>query len=561
MTKSMRRRLWLAILVAHAAVFFPPAISRAQDASAALSGGVSSQEEGPMEGVLVSANKNGSSITTTVVSDSQGRYSFPKERLAPGRYSVTIRAAGYDLGSSGAVEITAGKTAALDLQLVKTKDLAAQLTSADWLISAPGPQEHRRRLQECTQCHTLERILRTRYNPDQLQKLAFRMSNYYEGTLPERFQLHNPPRKVPRSVLTPEAIEWLSTVNLSSSPQWKFPLKTLPRPKGVATRVIITQYDLPRKFSMPHDVVPDSQGTIWYSDHGQQFLGRLNSRTGEVVEFELPVLKPGFPTGLHFLKIDREDNIWVTMGTQSAFAKFDRKTEKFQIWNLPTGPGRDPNPQSYPILFDYTTVDHKIWAGEFVTKTIERMDLRTGKWDPEMIKPFEELTKSTGMSHTFYDIFPDSQYNIYLTDISSNRIGKIDAKTKKITFYQTPSSANSGPRRGHMDNQDRLWFGENRSDRIAYFDTKTLQFREYELPTPFSAPYDVILDKNGYAWTGGMTTDRVARLNTKTGDIVEYLLPRSTNIRRVEVDNTATPVAFWTGDNHGSSIVRVEPLD
>ena len=56
-----------------------------------------------------------------------------------------------------------------------------------------------------------------------------------------------------------------------------------------------------------------------------------------------------------------------------------------------------------------------------------------------------------------------------------------------------------------------------------------------------------------------MITDQVTRLNTRTGEMVDYLLPRSTNIRRVFVDNT-TPV-FWVGSNHGASIIKVEPLD
>ena len=58
-----------------------------------------------------------------------------------------------------------------------------------------------------------------------------------------------------------------------------------------------------------------------------------------------------------------------------------------------------------------------------------------------------------------------------------------------------------------------------------------------------------------------MTTDRVARLNTRTGEFVEFLLPRSTNIRRVFVDNSANPPVLWVGNNHGASIVKVEPLD
>jgi hypothetical protein len=53
----------------------------------------------------------------------------------------------------------------------------------------------------------------------------------------------------------------------------------------------------------------------------------------------------------------------------------------------------------------------------------------------------------------------------------------------------------------------------------------------------------------------------VSRLDPKTGEFVEYLLPRRTNVRRVFVDNSTTPVSFWVGNNHGAALVKVEPLD
>ena len=43
--------------------------------------------------------------------------------------------------------------------------------------------------------------------------------------------------------------------------------------------------------------------------------------------------------------------------------------------------------------------------------------------------------------------------------------------------------------------------------------------------------------------------------------MIEYPLPRSTNIRRVYVDNTAPRPTLWVGSNHGASVVKVEPLD
>jgi streptogramin lyase len=112
-----------------------------------------------------------------------------------------------------------------------------------------------------------------------------------------------------------------------------------------------------------------------------------------------------------------------------------------------------------------------------------------------------------------------------------------------------------------MDPQNRLWFGENRADRIGMFDTKTERFQEWPVPMPGAWPYDVTADKNGEAWTGGEYNDRILRLNPRNGQFTEYLLPAHTNVRRVFVDNSTTPVTFWVGSNHGASIVRLEPLD
>src|SRR6266436_2613022 len=81
----------------------------AQTGSPALTGKVTAGQDA-LEGVLVSAKKSGSTVTVTVVSDKDGRYSFPAARLEPGQYSLSIRAAGYDLGDLAPVDVAADKT-------------------------------------------------------------------------------------------------------------------------------------------------------------------------------------------------------------------------------------------------------------------------------------------------------------------------------------------------------------------------------------------------------------------------------------------------------------------
>ena len=63
---------------------FPLSSLHADDrAPAALAGQVSSEAEGPMEGVVVTARKNGSIVSVSVTSDTRGHYAFPESNSIP----------------------------------------------------------------------------------------------------------------------------------------------------------------------------------------------------------------------------------------------------------------------------------------------------------------------------------------------------------------------------------------------------------------------------------------------------------------------------------------------
>ena len=84
----MLKKKFLAIGIASAAVtlFFcvTNVIGAASAPGVALTGQVSSQEEGRMEGVLVSAKREDSTITVTVVSDAQGAVQLPQLEVGAG---------------------------------------------------------------------------------------------------------------------------------------------------------------------------------------------------------------------------------------------------------------------------------------------------------------------------------------------------------------------------------------------------------------------------------------------------------------------------------------------
>src|SRR5437899_11028534 len=127
--------------------------AEAQTASA-LSGQVTAAEEGPMEGVVVSAKKDGSTVSISVVSNAAGRFAFPVARLEPGHYTLKARAAGYELDGACAADVASGQEAKAEIKLKKVKNLSDHLTNDDWLIIMLGTYEQDSLLLNFTGCTT-----------------------------------------------------------------------------------------------------------------------------------------------------------------------------------------------------------------------------------------------------------------------------------------------------------------------------------------------------------------------------------------------------------------------
>ncbi|HKG01137.1 MAG TPA: carboxypeptidase regulatory-like domain-containing protein [Xanthobacteraceae bacterium] len=555
----MRRSFWLVTGVCLGGVLLDlgSAASGAQ-AQTALSGQVSSREEGAMEGVLVSAKREGSTTTVTVVTDEQGRYAFPAAKLEPGRYAIAIRAVGYKLDGPKTVEVAAQGTATADLKLGKVKNVASQLSNGEWLLSLPGEDKQKAFLTQCVGCHTLQRVVMSPHDAEAFQQIFLRMARYSPGSSPTHPQPLLPGPRGERPVVTGAAAvaaaQYLAGVNMSNAETLEFPLKTLPRPKGRATKVVITEYDLPRKDAMPHDVIIDRDGQAWYSDFGAQFVGVMDPKTGAVKDIPIPVLKPEQPKGGLDLEFDADGNIWLSMMYQAGITKIDRKTHEVKAYPFPKE-WQSNSTQASMVSPAHADIDGKVWTNNQEDHLTYRLDVATGTFEN-----MGQNKDASGKQIRAYGMPTDHQNNVYQLEFGGTSIGRRDAKTGEVKIWPTPRPG-TRPRRGRVDEQNRLWFAEYGANGIGMFDHSTGIIKEWMLPTPWSAPYDVVKTKSGEIWTGSMLNDQVARLDPKTDEIVEYLLPRTTNIRRVFVDDSGDRPVFWVGSNHGASIIKLEPLD
>ena len=562
----------LAVSLAVAALAAPTAL-RAQGGSA-LTGVVRSEAEGVMEGVVVTARRDGATFDVSVVSDAKGRYRFPRTHLAPGTYALTIRAVGYELGPAATATVTAAKTATADLALLKVNDVSRQLTSVEWAMNLPGSDADKDTVMiqaaSCAYCHNIERIVRSRHTAEQWPAVITRMQKYYlDGTAygyeGRARAVLEPKEAQERAEKNPNWGYWpalkktdlgayLATINMNGAGK-NLPstFKTLPRPKGAETKVIVTQYDMPRKGTIAHDGDLDQAGNFWYTDQSALFIGRFDPKTATFKEWAVPPTKKS-PAGTSDIVIDPDGYVWfpatsdLATSTFGVITRFDPRTETFEpVKNMPADAstqflGLDGNGKLWSGFGPWFKIDRK-------TNTFEAaFPIRTAPNRPP---------DATGGG---YQMEVDSKGNPVLTDFIGGYIAKMNGATKAISFIKVPTK-DGMPRRGRMDTQDRFWFSIYRADKIGMLDMKTDQIREYTIPLKYFTPYSVSYpDARGRVFTSSNTADRLARIDTRTGDVIMYLMPtRDFDAKKIAIAKDGKTV--WFANKRSARVVKVEQLD
>jgi hypothetical protein len=260
-------------------------VSQSALSAAVLSGTIKSADGKPLEGVGVSARRDGDSFTTTVYTDQSGRYAFPP--LNNGQYKVRAQAVGF-VTSLAEVALSGDAKKQVDLTLASLADFQKQLSGTEWAASLPEETPEDRRMKtvfinNCSGCHQVSFLLQNRFDAAGWAAVMTLMEKMLSiGYAPEN--------AVPNSVIhayKPELAEYLGRVRGPSNVPLN--LKLLPRPTGDAAKIVVTEYDLSRP-DMPgwtmehngtdwlegtpsrwngraaHDVAVDKGGSVWFAD-------------------------------------------------------------------------------------------------------------------------------------------------------------------------------------------------------------------------------------------------------------------------------------------------------
>src|SRR5215218_10394009 len=70
----------------------------------------------------------------------------------------------------------------------------------------------------------------------------------------------------------------------------------------------IVEYVIPRPGNFPHDPAVARDGTVWYTDQRNSYIGHLDPQTGKVVDFPTPTAG----SGPHGITVAPDGGVWYT---------------------------------------------------------------------------------------------------------------------------------------------------------------------------------------------------------------------------------------------------------
>jgi len=186
------------------------------------------------------------------------------------------------------------------------------------------------------------------------------------------------------------------------------------------------------------------------------------------------------------------------------------------MWSTPKEWDTDAGQLGH-IAIEGTHSDNKVWIKNSDGGHIYRLDLVSDKM--ENLGAFKD--PRSGRRIGTYGIHSDAQNNAYLLDFAAGNIVRIDAKTKNVAIYLTPTP-DSRPRRGRVDQRRPFVVCRIPGQRHRACSTpRRAQSSEWEGADAVERALRRRRRRNGEAWTGSMLTDRVSRLDIQSGQYTE----------------------------------------
>ena len=490
-----------------------------------------------------------SGVRTTVYTNAAGKYEFPA--MQAGSYTLRIatpvpfkpfRRDSVAINGAAKLDDIALERVGNSDNLPASPELESQLSSAEILWNMPGTAEEKATLQKnCSGCHSWQQIFRSRYDEHGWSLIVDRMM-HFSGTA---IAVRNRPMTDP----DPEAtllIKWFSRIRGPNAQD--APLRVFPRPCGPNTRVVVTEFEMPRQLLMLHDAALDPQGNVWYTSHKSRYVGKMDPKTGIFTDYTLP-MTPGSMPGSHHAKFDKNGIAWISENWAHQLNRLDPQTGNVKQMLI-----ESKTPINAPSFGNFTLdPDGFVWDAR--ANRIVKMDPETGK----VLKEWPLQANSSYDNTISYD---GKYWGGSGPANWGNTVEMMEIETGKILNLNSGAHMMTA-KRGGFDPFGNTWWG-GADGALIELNAKEQRIDEHWpplAPHPYTDFYEAMPDKNGEVWAGVLHGRQMLRFDPKIGKWTVYQMPEPYAYnRRTVIDTSTGKPTVWYVD-YNNYLVRVQPLD
>jgi streptogramin lyase len=249
---------------------------------------------------------------------------------------------------------------------------------------------------------------------------------------------------------------------------------------GAAPLGAVSEFPIPTPNSGPASIAPGSEGNIWFTEEGQDKIGRVTP-AGSIAEFSIPTPESE-PLGI---TPGPEGNIWFT---EYRGDKIGRITPAGSIVEFPI-----PTPNSGPTGIALGA-EGNLWFTENGGPKEEGKGDKIGRITPtgfitEAVTP----TPESGPA----GIAPGPDGNIWFTEPGKNNIGRFTPGGGITEFHLVGGGGPLGIAPGPDGD---VWFTEQWGNKIGRIPSTGAPITEVTLPLPNSRPNGIALGPDGALW-------------------------------------------------------------
>jgi len=263
------------------------------------------------------------------------------------------------------------------------------------------------------------------------------------------------------------------------------------------TEYEVITYTVPTLNSTPYDLVYKA-GSVWFTEYTGNKIGRLNTMTGAIDEFDIPTSESS-PTGID---IAPNGEVWFVEQNTDHLARLvvtstvDYRIDEF-VPSLPT--------EGLLQAVDVQN-DDNIW---FTAPGANCLLV----FQPSKDRIFHFPTSA---GFTPWDVVAPGAWP-WISARGANLLGRYSPQTTgNYTWFSLDHGEEPmGIAFDTVDGVNRTWFVANASGHVGRLDTDASQgtqikLLELSLPSPNSQPEDIAVDSNGHAWITESGTNKIA---------------------------------------------------